>query len=370
MRLLLILWKLSWPDALAERIRRGEEGLALALSLPEHDEPDSMRAPVSDVAPRFASLARRPTSGEGLSRAAWAQQEARLLLHVCYEEAGDTDSANALAADIALAVDRQALFRHSQLPYCCEVMRACSALMEGRWEAARGHAERAYRIGSACGEAGAEGVFSAQMFHLHRELAELQRFEPVLERFEAEHRDSVWSPGLALVYAELGRTEPARRELRRAISEAIHQRWSERLVPALALLADTCAQVGDKPEAQLIYSALLPYSGQMAVHATALSYGPVDLYLGALAHVDGDSERARSHFDAALTLCQHARSGPWLAHTQYAYARLLSDPSGRSDSRARERSIDLLQSATRIAQDLGMHRLLRKITGAGTGLDF
>lgn len=352
------------PSTLPERIRLGEEALAQARSLPDPNAPLGPDAAISDATTRFASASCGESVGAGITRATWAICEAQQWLAVCYQEAGEMRRVEQIGMEMFSAFETSSAYEHTHLPYVCESIQALCALNDGRWQDAREHAEEAYRLGRVRGEAGAESVFSAQMFHLHRELGELRRFGSIVRSFADEHPRSARSPGLALAHAELGRLDAARRHLHDALSNDAVMTWSEGYVPSLTMLAETCVAVGDEAAGRILYDALLPYSGQMAVHVAAVSYGPVDRYLGMLARTCGRPNQAQAHFEDALDLSSRAGSKPWIAHTKHEYARLLSELGAKS----RENETNaLLVGARRVAAELGMHMLLDKIDNAADG---
>ena len=86
-------------------------------------------------------------------------------------------------------------------------------------------------------------------------------------------------------------------------------------------------------------------------------YGAADRYLGMLASVLGEAERARAHFEGALELNRRMGAPTWLAHTAYEYARFLLS-RGSAD---RDRADALLAEASALADRIGMPTLQRRI---------
>ena len=90
-------------------------------------------------------------------------------------------------------------------------------------------------------------------------------------------------------------------------------------------------------------------------------YGAADRYLGMLATVLGDFDRAERHFAAALELNRRMGAQTWLAHTAHEYGRMLIARGGGS----RERAMELFAEADTLAERIGMPALRRRIALLG-----
>jgi DNA-binding NarL/FixJ family response regulator len=102
---------------------------------------------------------------------------------------------------------------------------------------------------------------------------------------------------------------------------------------------------------------LLPYEGcNLVVGPAVVSLGAASRYLGLVAITMSCWDDAERHFEGALK--RNAPSPPWLAHTQYDYARMLLARSGPSRS---QKAVDLLEEALGTAQGLGMRTLEERI---------
>jgi DNA-binding NarL/FixJ family response regulator len=71
-------------------------------------------------------------------------------------------------------------------------------------------------------------------------------------------------------------------------------------------------------------------------------------------------EEAEQHFQDALAMNTHMGTRPWLAHTQYQYARMLQ---ARSQPGDHKKAATLLDEALATARELGMRALEARITG-------
>ncbi len=63
------------------------------------------------------------------------------------------------------------------------------------------------------------------------------------------------------------------------------------------------------------------------------------------------------HFDDALAMNARADARPWVAQTQYDYARMLHEVGGPDNT---ERTLQLLADCRRAAGELGMRSLLER----------
>ncbi len=120
----------------------------------------------------------------------------------------------------------------------------------------------------------------------------------------------------------------------------------------MGLAAELAAYVGDRQSAAEIYLLLEP-SAQLNLCEPAqyLSFGPVSHFLGILAAVLEQPERAVEHFEVALDLAGRMQARAHLTRTQLEMARVLRICG---DSR---RARKLQHTATASARELGMAAL-------------
>src|SRR5262249_30153811 len=171
---------------------------------------------------------------------------------------------------------------------------------------------------------------------------------------------STWRPGLALIYSELGLEQETRTELEHlAAHDFTDIPRDARWVACLVYLAEVCAFLGDARRAAMLYQHLLLHDGYtLVVGPTAACYGAAAYYLGLLAATMCHWDEAQGHFAAALAM--HARIGakPALAHTQYAYAKMLLARAQSDDCAI---AMSLLDGALAISLELGMHMLEQRV---------
>lgn len=205
------------------------------------------------------------------------------------------------------------------------------------------------------------GTLGIQMFTLRREQGRLQEVEPAVEVFVRQHvGTSTWRPGLALIYAELGREQAAWAEFERLAANdfssiARDGLWST----CIAYLAEVCAYLGDAARAATLYQLLLPYADRNIMVADGVAcFGSASRYLGLLATTMTRWEDAERHFEGAMAMNARMGARPWLAHTQDDYAAMLLARGRTGD---REKAATLMNDALATARELGMRALEERI---------
>jgi DNA-binding CsgD family transcriptional regulator/tetratricopeptide (TPR) repeat protein len=233
------------------------------------------------------------------------------------------------------------------------------ALCDGRLEAAEAMAHRSHEWSLLLTGRDASGVYGIQMFSVRREQGRLEELAPAVGLLAGDPDGTgPWRPGLVALLAELGMEAEARRELDRVVDEGIDRYRESLWLASLTYLADACASLGDEAAAELLYPELEPFAGTNVMIGHLVScYGAADRYLGMLASVLGEPERARAHFDGALELNRRMGAQTWIAHTAYEYARFLLS----ADSRGHDRADALLAEASALADRIGMPTLRRRI---------
>jgi DNA-binding CsgD family transcriptional regulator len=241
------------------------------------------------------------------------------------------------------------------------------ALCDGNLVAAELSAVRSQELGRLLTGRDPSGVYAIQMFGIRREQGRLGEVAPIVRLLEDETRDTAWGPGLAALLAELGMEPEAKRQLQRIMSEGLDALRSSLWLASLVYLADAAAALGETETAESLYPELAVYSGGnvMVGHLVAC-YGAMDRFLGMTASVLGDWDRAEEHFQAALTLNRQLGARTWLAHTAYAYARMLL-ARGRGDDRSHAR--EQLGLALGLGQEIGLPSLVRRAAELDTGAE-
>ena len=122
----------------------------------------------------------------------------------------------------------------------------------------------------------------------------------------------------------------------------------------MSVLAEACYVAHDAESAPALYAQLLPYAERNAASPPEGLAGSVARYLGLLAAVEADWERATSHFEDALELNAMMAAVPWLVRTKYDYAETLMARQAPGDS---ARAAELLEAALAKSRELGLQAL-------------
>jgi len=240
--------------------------------------------------------------------------------------------------------------------------RAMQAMLDGDFVRAERLAEEAHEMGRRSQGEHIEGVYGMQMFTIRREQGRLPEVAPVIKRLlEDDPHEPAWRPGFALIASDLGYKESAHRVLEALAATGFEFAFDAKRSTTLAYLAEVCAFLGDEARAEVLYGLLEPYR-DMTITAgiVVVCYGSAGRYLGLLATTLAAWERAEEHFEAALQVNGSMGALPWLAHTQWDYARMLRRRGRVADL---ERSEVLLSEAWTTANRLDMVALKSRLRG-------
>jgi tetratricopeptide (TPR) repeat protein len=321
-------------------------GIVFALQAPEHAEQRLI------YATEFLDAAKAGNSEEFVLYALWWHAHSAL-------EVGDIAAAH---QDISEHRGCSEELRAPFALYSTINLEVCEASIHGRFADCERLAQESLAIGQGFGTESVAGVFGAQMFTLRREQGGLRELEPLLRRFlQNPANGRAWRPGLALIYAELGRAEEARTEFEGLAANNFSDilRDANWLV-SLVYLADVCMFLEDSGRAPLLYELLLPYQhNNVLIASGSACYGAASRYLGALAATLARWNEAERHFQDALAMNRRMGARPWLAHTEYQYARMLLSRDRPGDS---DKAGSLLKDALNTARELGMLSLEQRIT--------
>ena len=274
---------------------------------------------------------------------------------------GDIASARSAVAELL------EMARASAQPFMIHVAehyQSAIALADGRLHDAEAAARRSQEAGQLLTGRDASGTYGIQMFSIRREQGRLAELAPVIRILAGGEREhGPWRPGLVSLLAELGMEADAKRELARLAGEGLDPLRESLWVASLTYISDACAALGDETVAAMVYPQLkrLTNTNVMIGHLVAY-YGAADRYLGMLATVLGEWERAEDHFERAMALNRKMAAGTWLAHTEYEYARMLL-ARGPGE---RERVGMLLGEAEALATRIGMTTLRNRIRELAT----
>jgi DNA-binding CsgD family transcriptional regulator len=292
------------------------------------------------------------------------QGEALSWLVPSYVVLGDHDAARERLAEL-LAVAR----RQSQpfLSHVAEHYAGALALCDGDLAGAEAAAARSREWAGLLTGRDPSGTHGLQMFSIRREQGRLAELAPLVRLLDGAARDGAWRPGLVALLAELGMREEAAAELRRLLAGGLGQLRPSLWLASLVYLTDAAALLDDARAAEALYPELAPYAGaNVMIGHLVVCYGSADRYLGTLATLLGDWERAERHFRAALAFDTRLGARTWLAHTAYEYARMLL-ARGAAEDRANAQA--QLGLALGLARAIGLPTLDFRASALGADVE-
>lgn len=196
------------------------------------------------------------------------------------------------------------------------------------------------------------------MFLLNRELGRLPMIRPALKQM-LESGSPIWKPGLLATYVDLGMVDEAREIFGEMVADDLRFVAEDELyLTCLVYLTEACIELNYPDKASALYQRLVPYSGQMVLHPTAVCHGPADLYLGMLASQLNHLSEAEQLFRKATALCEKSAPNMWQAHIKYRHAQVSKRHNFSGGKCIFE---ELVREARESAQNMGMVNLLVKL---------
>jgi tetratricopeptide (TPR) repeat protein len=235
-----------------------------------------------------------------------------------------------------------------------DLLRAMRALLHGDLGGAERLLERALERRPPSDLNNAAIYAAMQRFLMHRERGRLAEVEPALSALARQlPHVPLWPLALAVVHADDGHLDQARRELAAVAGDRFADlRVDCNWLPTLVLAAEVASAVGDRERAALVYDLLAPYADRWAVFGIAIAcMGAVDHSLGLLASTLGRHEDAALHLDRALAAYVRTGAAVLQARAQVARARAAS-AAGDTALASRCRT-----EAKRAAETLGLRWL-------------
>ena len=260
----------------------------------------------------------------------------------------DDDAVAALVARRTGATDHESARRYVPL------WRATLALLAGRWVEAGELAERALALGRQADDPNAPlfvGIQGALSLFSQRRIGETDRAR-LLEGGAASPAGTEWLVWLALLDAETGATEDARRlvcMLARdgASALAMDANWH-----GACILAEAAVLVTDREAGAALYALLEPHARLFPVVARAVAcLGSGEHYVGRLAGLLGRHDEAVARLRRAVAENDRAGAGPHAATALLRLGETLTDCGQQESAR------DVLQQAAKRADALDMPTL-------------
>ena len=231
------------------------------------------------------------------------------------------------------------------------VMAPMHALLVGRLADAERLIDEAFELGRQAAPWNARISSLLQRFVLRGLEGRLEEVEQELHAAAFENPTyPVLHAALASLYAELGDIARARSAFESLAADDFGAvPFDEEWLVVIALLADTCAFLGDTGRASILYDRLEPYGERILVAPIEVALGSAARPLGKLAATLGHTETGARWFERAASKNANAGALPWAAHAQLDHARMLLASGEHAGAEP------LLAEAADTYRKLGMH---------------
>jgi hypothetical protein len=168
-----------------------------------------------------------------------------------------------------------------------------------------------------------------------------------------------WRAAVAASLAASGRAEEAQLEYDRLAADGFAALPRDNLwLASMALLTETVVSLRSRSGAAAIYAELAPFAGRNIVLPGSAFLGPVEMWLGILARVQGRSAKALEHLAAARISSTRNGARASLMRIAVEEATLLLDDGGAA---ARQRAAEMLDQAAASCEDMGLGVMLERI---------
>ena len=236
--------------------------------------------------------------------------------------------------------------------------RAMRATFGGDFAAADTLVGEALAAGQRRGLGWAFGDFANQLYELRRQQGRLSELDSIVATLADQFPATpTYRVALAQVHLAAGRRDAAITQFERIAAHDFDdiprdQFW----IVAMSLLAEVCTEIDDVSRAGALYALMLPYADlNLVLDDFVVSAGSAARNLGQLATVLSRWDDAERHFRQAIAMNESMAARPWVAHTQYEYARMLFRRRLSGDAAKAGRLLNTVLDAGR---ELGMTALV------------
>lgn len=266
------------------------------------------------------------------------------------------------------AVDREIISYNKlandlQLPHAqwyVSLFHAMRLLMQGKFREAESVSQEFLDLGNRVQDRNAPQSFGAQLILRRWEENRLGEVIPALNvLISSNPKIDAWKCVLAFCLSELG--DPDGLPVYQSLAERGFEKTprNETWAIAMSMLSIAALNHHDLDGAKLLYNLSLPAK----LHFTIVGYGVLSFgsrarELGNLASLMECFDEAAEHFELAIAQNRKTGQAPWVARSQYDYARMLA---GRRDRGRRGQIRELVTEARKTANRLGMVRLKLQI---------
>ena len=355
---------LAWSEDVERRDQLGDE--ALALSREANDPAGRLEVLNAWLEANWLHdrLDRRLVVSRDLIIAGqefaspWHEAEGHLRLGASLLGVADMDGADEEARLLVAVVEENKLKRFAGWIAAYPAMKA---ILEGRLDEADTLVPQTLAAFQSGGDPDAFILFSFQLLILRSCQGRLVELEPVIRGAVAQY-DSVTAAGsiLAFYQTEVGNKVEARKEFDEVAKAGFANLSRDPTwFPTLLMLAEVCAFVEDEERAATLYELIAEFADRNGILGLGVACtGSLAHQVAILASTAGRLDEADSHFKAALEANERMGARPFLARTQYKYARMLLKRGEDGDA---ESAQQLLAKALKTAEEIGMAKLVSDI---------
>ena len=279
-----------------------------------------------------------------------AVARAHAFMLTSYLELGDIDAVDRELASFERLVEELRMPEHS---WHVPALQAMRAMLDGDIERAERLAGEFRRAGERAEQPLAGQYYGIQMTQIRSMQGRASELLPAVRELAQRFPGiPAWRTGVISLAARAGDLELARVELDRFVGDdfsAIPRdiNW----LPAMCLLGEAMALVGDAERAGRVYEELLPYEGHLIVVGRGTAcVGPVDRVLGLLAVLLGRDDEAERHLTHGVEVATRVGDRPGMTLTRLALAELLLERDRGDD---RTRALELLTEVLGHAREMG-----------------
>ncbi len=231
--------------------------------------------------------------------------------------------------------------------------------MAGRVGDAERLAREAYELGMRAQARDAETIHAAQMLDpapARGRALGLRRDDRALRR-AATRALVAWRAILPMAHLMSGDTQAGVAEFRELAQDEFAAVPRDMFwFTAIALLGETCALIGDREQAPVLYRLLEPHRERLVQITQAASLGSTHRFLALLAAAQGDLDAAERHFEAGLERNAACGLRPVVALMRREFAEMLIARGDGDRGRA-----TLLRETLREAEAGGMSQLISRV---------
>lgn len=284
----------------------------------------------------------------------WTRAQA-MNLHVIYLlEAARIEEGEAVLRQVEALAEETGL---SAVAFQGGLVRTALTLLAGDLTVAERAAEATFALGTQAGASAAGVSYGVQLLEIREQQG---RVAEVIDFYEdvakANPTIAAMRARIAELYCQLGRTEEAAAVLAADAADGFAAYpFNITWLGAMGRCAEAATELRDERACERLQELLAPYAGSFMFNVSAF-LGPVARPLGRLAAVLGDPDRARHHFEAALSAARRLQA-------PYLTARVIVDAAELADVT----DATWIDEARALSDRYGYGRLTERLEALGVG---